>query len=357
MGRYWSPPRGKLPNKGRISLPGGRIILGANPPTVTYLDPPWGIYTATTAITIYGQGFYDAPTITAGGSSCTSVSRVDSQTITCTVPTAPGGTKNQAGDVVLTFPSGEVVTITNGFKWITDITALSPVAYLNTDTTAWAGASPWNSESPGTYNFTQGTGSSVPSVGKTTSRCINNSRPKAAALSDSADYMTGSANMSALMSASPDFFYSGAALMYMPSNAPDTPALIYQSDAILGGNSTAYFGIHFTSEPKVYLYHWQNSPSAAKYASRSVTAGQWNIITWRYNGSNVQVGVNEIPVSGDAATAIHTSARSQPLRVFHQAASGNSIIANLAAMSLYASSLTDANFTDIIYAYQARYGV
>jgi hypothetical protein len=84
----------------------------ASAPTVSGVDPSSGSTTGGTAITITGTDFTGATGVTIGGASATSVSVVNSTTITCVTPAGTAGAK----DVVVTTAAGSG-TLSNGFTY------------------------------------------------------------------------------------------------------------------------------------------------------------------------------------------------------------------------------------------------
>jgi acid phosphatase len=93
---------------------------GANTaPIISSVTPNSGLDTGGTAVTIRGTGFVSGATVSFGGAAATSVNVVGSTTITANTPAHAAGAVN----VVVTNPSGQSNTLTNGYTY----TASSPL--------------------------------------------------------------------------------------------------------------------------------------------------------------------------------------------------------------------------------------
>ncbi len=82
------------------------------PPTITSITPT-GLKTGGDTVTISGSNFVDTPDVTFGGIEATSVTRVDSSTLSVVIPAHNGG----AVDVVVTNPDGQSATLANGVTY------------------------------------------------------------------------------------------------------------------------------------------------------------------------------------------------------------------------------------------------
>ncbi len=95
-------------------------------PTVTNVNPGAGPITGGTAITITGTNFVGTPTVTVGGSACTSVVLVSPTTITCVTPAHAAGQV----EVIVTTTNGSNVTTgtANDFTYTTGptVTSITP---------------------------------------------------------------------------------------------------------------------------------------------------------------------------------------------------------------------------------------
>ena len=85
------------------------------PPTLTVVSPTTGVISGGTTITLTGSGFVQspAPTITIGGTACTSVTWVSATSATCVTPVKGIGTY----DVVFINNDSQSATLTNGFRF------------------------------------------------------------------------------------------------------------------------------------------------------------------------------------------------------------------------------------------------
>jgi hypothetical protein len=80
----------------------GNDLLGTTLPVITSVNPSSGSTTGTTAVTIYGSYFTSATSVTFDGNAATSVSVVNSGTITAITPANSAG----PASVIVTTPSG-----------------------------------------------------------------------------------------------------------------------------------------------------------------------------------------------------------------------------------------------------------
>jgi hypothetical protein len=82
-------------------------------PIISSVTPNSGANTGGTAVTIKGTGFVSGATVSFGGTAATSVNVIGSTTITATTPAHATGAVN----VVVTNPSGQSNTLTNGYSY------------------------------------------------------------------------------------------------------------------------------------------------------------------------------------------------------------------------------------------------
>lgn len=96
------------------------VVYGLNPstpntaPTVASVSPISGSTGGGTAITITGTNFVSGATVTFGGVAALNVSTINGTTISATTPAHAAGLV----DVIVTNPSAESGTLTNGFSYI-----------------------------------------------------------------------------------------------------------------------------------------------------------------------------------------------------------------------------------------------
>lgn len=93
------------------------------PPTITSITPSSGNTTGGDTVTITGSDFVDTPDVTFGGTEATSVTRVDSNTLSVVIPANNAG----AVDVVVTNPDNQEATLVNGFTYINDAPTISSI--------------------------------------------------------------------------------------------------------------------------------------------------------------------------------------------------------------------------------------
>ena len=103
---------------------------GGNPaPTVSSISPTSGTTAGGTAVTITGTGFLGGATVSLGGTAATSVTVVNSTTITATTAAHTAGAVN----VVVTNSDGQAGTLTNGYTYVVinpgpTVTSISPTS-------------------------------------------------------------------------------------------------------------------------------------------------------------------------------------------------------------------------------------
>jgi len=107
---------GSSPTRSFIdTYPGTSVLLTASGPTISSLSPNQGPGSGGTAVTITGTGFASGGSlgVTFGGNAATSVSVVNSTTITCTTPAHASGVV----DIALTNGDGQPTILTHGFTY------------------------------------------------------------------------------------------------------------------------------------------------------------------------------------------------------------------------------------------------
>ncbi len=103
-------------------------LTSVAPPTISGISPNKGPLGGSQYVTVSGTGFYyngvSQPTITIGGSNCTSVTVQSETTATCYTPTGTLGAKN----VIYYNQKGESATLTNGYTYVNapTISTVSP---------------------------------------------------------------------------------------------------------------------------------------------------------------------------------------------------------------------------------------
>ena len=109
------------------TLPNGYTYISPYPaPTVTGIAPNAGPASGGTSVTITGTGFLANPTVTFGGTIASSVSLLNSSTITATTPAHAAGQVS----VVVTNSDGQNATLTSGYTYNAGptVSAVSPTS-------------------------------------------------------------------------------------------------------------------------------------------------------------------------------------------------------------------------------------
>src|SRR5262249_12447711 len=114
-----TPPHAAGPVRVAVTTPDGpggalqNAFTFVPPPSVTQISPSSGSGAGGTAITITGANFQSGATVTLGGTAATSVSFVNSTTLTATTPAHAAGAVN----VVVTNPDGQTGPLVNGYTF------------------------------------------------------------------------------------------------------------------------------------------------------------------------------------------------------------------------------------------------
>ena len=110
-------------------------VYGLIAPNLTTVSPASGPIAGGTPLTLTGQNFGSAATVTFGGAAATSVVVVSATTITANTPPHAQGSVN----VVVTNPDGQSATLANGFTFgasAPTVTSVSPTTGLTTGGTS-----------------------------------------------------------------------------------------------------------------------------------------------------------------------------------------------------------------------------
>ncbi len=114
------------------------VVLG-NPPTVVSVNPIIGLTAGGTALTITGTDFNLGVTVAVGGSSCTSLTRVNSTTLTCTTSAHSAGIVDLVVTNTDTQSASSPYTYSTGNFWVSTSTASAPSPRMN-HTSIWTGS-------------------------------------------------------------------------------------------------------------------------------------------------------------------------------------------------------------------------
>ena len=112
---------------GHISVCNGtawRQLDNQAPPTITAVNPPSGLYTLATAVTITGTGFNQGLEVLVDGVTATNITAVSATQITATTPAGSIGTKV----LKITNPDGQYVTGNFTYNPLPTITGITPAS-------------------------------------------------------------------------------------------------------------------------------------------------------------------------------------------------------------------------------------
>lgn len=211
--------------------------------------------------------------------------------------------------------------------------------------------SPWvgkvSSGTSGSNNATEGT--QPPATGA----AVNGFTP--ADFDGSNDLLTAGGTVDTYVAA---LAVSGWALVWVDAasnqaNPINNGPIIYDS----GNNSIA---VSFRSTPLVYFSLNGGSSGGGTSVSRAYSTGAWQFITFRYNGTNIQVGVNEAPgAAGGGATAAYSTNIGNLTNTMRMGtASVLAFDGKALSVGITDQVLTDANFTTDIKGYlNTRYAL
>ena len=150
--------------------------------------------------------------------------------------------------------------------------------------------------------------------------------------------------------------YSGWALVKINAITTDEvhESTGYANDQIIAGTA-GYTGVSLRSTgPTVGLWHFDG---AQKAASTAIATGSWQLVQWKYDGTNLKIRVNSGAWASAAAGNIDATGMTQvmrPGRNYNGTAYTDIEIADLA---LTDSALSDGTFDNIKSYINARYGL
>ncbi len=136
------------------------------------------------------------------------------------------------------------------------------------------------------------------------------------------------------------------------------------SGGYLASSDSDYSGVAFElyasgGEVGVYL---QNSGSESAFVARAISESVWSLVTFRWTGSFLQVGVNEIPgaAGGGSSSAYSVTLNPSNIDAMHVGNFQGTLSVFLGQMleaGFSPTSLSDADFTNIISYVNTRYGL
>lgn len=95
--------------------------------------------------------------------------------------------------------------------------------------------------------------------------------------------------------------------------------------------------------------------SASATVSKAISSGAYSLVTFRYDATDLEVGVNEIPgASGGGSTTAYSSS---VVDLTSAPTIGNNYNGRIAEVGIIDTALTDQNFTDIKSYINRRYGL
>ena len=95
-------------------------------------------------------------------------------------------------------------------------------------------------------------------------------------------------------------------------------------------------------------------------ANRSISSGVWSLITWRYNGTNIQIGINEVPGAsgGNSSQAASSSMTlTGSVNIGRRTNNTQFLDGTMAEFGMIDIALTDQNFTDLKSYVNSRYAL
>ena len=310
-------------------LPGAGAAVGA--PTLSSVSTSGGAvgdiaggYPAT----LTGAGFTGATGVTFGGTAATSVVVVSSTSITCVVPAHAFG----AVSVIVTTPGGSNAANTL-FEYFS-LAQLSPTLNVRG---SYAGA-PWS----GTSSLSAG---NAPAVGT----ALNGFAP--ASFNGTSNNLVNATGFTSFAGAS-----AGTVLLLLNATSAaadhgvgdriDNTGLVEQN----GGSTT--FGLGYsTSGVTVALYD-----TSASYKELAVAAstGAWHLAFCRWDGTNLQLGVDGGAMSSVASAAFN-AASAGGVVVGANYNGGGFFAGLIEEVAMFTSTVSDANRAKIRSYFNTRY--
>jgi hypothetical protein len=318
-------------------------------PDIVLVNPATGSELGGTAVTITGSGFRSGAAVTFGGASATSIVVVSDGEITCVTPARTVGAK----DVVVTNTDTQTDTLTNGFTYVFDPAGLVLQGYWR----ASYSASPWvgvaSAGGSGGRNATEAT--NPPAAGS----AVNTLVP--ADFDGSNDRLAPTGTTDTYIAA---LAASGWLLVLIDAIAVNN-ANPLANDGVFGNTEaspTHAFGISVrnTGGGLAYVSLNSGSSSGGASASRAIATGAWALITWRYNGTALQIGVNEAPgAAGGAASVAYSTSIGNLTNLMRigQATSLSFFNGKMLECAITDIALTDQNFADVKASCNSRYGL
>lgn len=149
--------------------------------------------------------------------------------------------------------------------------------------------------------------------------------------------------------------FSGWCVGYVTSNANPRPLF---SDG--NTSQTIYVRVFNNTGTTTLKFSVNNAAVLAEVSG--ITLNAYQFFTWRYNGTNVQVGVNAAPGSAGGTSSVAYSTSLSPLTGppqvgFNTQQSTGFYTQNMLELAITNTALTDQNFLDIKSYVNSRYGL
>jgi len=307
-----------------VRVGGGSGGVMAPPPTLSAITPSSGPAVGGTSVTnLAGTGFITGATVTVGGASATSVVVVSSIKITCTTPSGTAGASN----VVVTNPDTQTSgTSGNGLYTYTFTPAdLALTGWWRNYTGApWNGTASAGVSADGSHDMV--TAAVDPGIGTLNSQGTATCNGSQGLVLEGTFDSYGNATA-----------YSGWALVNWTSGNGNI------LNAVTGGMNV---GIN-TSNARLI------DGTTGTNVVKAISASTWSMITWRYNGTNMQVGINGDPgASGGGSTAAYSTSI-----VLTGTMNFGFFVGSVAELGCSDTSLTATNFANIKAYLNTRYAL
>lgn len=300
------------------------------PPNVIGVSPSTGTELGGTALTITGTDFDSGATVTIGGVPATSVVFVDSTSLTCVSPAGTVGAQN----VVVTNPDTQTDTLTSGYTYF----SVNPV---NMALTGWwrgsFSASPWvgtaSAGGSGTRNLTEAT--NPPAAGATLGGFAS------ADFDGTNDQLNAPGLLSSYISA---LAFSGWCLLHLDSNSA--------GDLFVRTGGGTQFNLYLGSgSVRMRL--------SSTEATHAIPTSTWVLVTFRYTGTAIEIGVNEAPGAdgGGSTAAFSSSVVLTGTMGFSMANINGRLNGRILDFGIIDSALTNEHFDGIFNYINTRYGL
>jgi hypothetical protein len=299
------------------------------PPNVTSVSPSTGTELGGTSLTINGSDFVSGATVTIGGAAATGVAFVNSTQLTCVAPAGAAG----ARDVVVTNPDTQSDTLVGGYTYF----SVNPANMALTGW--WRGAfasSPWSgTASAGTSGSNALTESTnPPAVGATLNGIAS------ADFDGTNDQLNAAGTLDTYISATA---FSGWCLCQLDSNTA--------GELFVRTGGGTQFNLYISTTVRMRL--------TSTEAVHAIPTGTWVLVTFRYDGANIQIGVNEYPGAdgGTSSVAFSSSITMTGTMGFSQ----NNIVGRLNGriidFGITDSALSNEHYDGIFSYINTRYGL